>query len=705
MKNADRRIIKDSPPLRILLFLLLLFPGVAIAADPPSAAIHHQLDIRLNPEKGLLVGLDRISGDTPLGDLDLRLNTAAAGVTVTSGDRPLPFRRRGEHLLIAAGNSMNMTVHWRILLDDRKQADPEHDEDPSYGVRLEMTARGGFLDADTAWYPYREEQSSTFSIRVRLPAGYWAVTAGEITDWTAGDEENRICFRVDYPLPGLTLAVGPWRLREDRSGPIPLYTFFGRDNAALSTTYLSAARSFLALYESLFGPYPFHKFAMVENFIPTGYGFPSWTLLGSRVISLPFIVRTSLGHEIAHSWWGNGVRVDARHGNWSEGLTTYVADYLYKERQGKEAAKDYRRKILREYATLVPEQAMPLNRFRSRFDKASQAIGYGKAAMVFHLIRRRIGDRAFWSALRRLAEEKMYRRADWQDLLDTFSAVSGIPLEDEIRPWLERDDIPDLQLNDLQRAATDGGWRIKGVLQQRTGPYPLRLPVVIRTRSGREERTLRVTAKRTEFSFNCGGQPLAFSIDPDNQVMRRLAREEIPVTINNLRAAPQLRVIEHPGLQAGQKQAVRRLLDGLRKTTARITVGTSLEDNNSSETVLYVASFKTIPEDWRPPGLSSSATGKLIFNGREISAATSLFSVWPKADGGLKALFLPTDSPEAAAVARKIPHYGRYSYLLFNGSQNYLKGTREAGHSPLSFTWPDHNLLPGGRTTAAKGHD
>ncbi|PNU19523.1 hypothetical protein C2E25_11840 [Geothermobacter hydrogeniphilus] len=700
MKNADRRIIKDSPPLRILLFLLLLFPGVAVAADPPSAAIHHQLDIRLDPEKGLIAGLDRISYDTPLGNLDLRLNTAATGITVRSGDRPLPFQRRGDRLLITAGTAMNMTVKWRILLDAGKQENPEHDEDPSYGVRLEMTARGGFLDADTAWYPYREEQSSTFSILVRLPVGYWAVTAGEIADWTAGDKENRIRFRIDYPLPGLTLAVGPWRLREDRSGPIPLYTFFGRDNNSLSATYLSAARSFLALYESLFGPYPFHKFAMVENFIPTGYGFPSWTLLGSRVIRLPFIVKTSLGHEIAHSWWGNGVRVDARHGNWSEGLTTYVADYLYKERQGKEAAKDYRRKILREYATLVPEQAMPLNRFRSRFDKASQAIGYGKAAMVFHLIRRRIGDRAFWSALRRLAGEKMYRRADWQDLLDTFSAVSGIPLENEIRPWLERDDIPDLQLNELHRTATDGGWRIKGVLRQRTGPYPLRLPVVIRTSTGRKERTLRVTATSTEFSFNCDRQPLAFSVDPDNQVMRRLTREEIPLTINNLRAAPQLRVVEHPGLQAGQKQAVRRLLDGLRKTTARITTGTSLKDANPSETVLYVSSFKNIPEQWRPPGLTSSSTGGFQFNGREITAEISLLCVWPKRRGGLQALFVPADSPVATVVARKIPHYGRYSYLLFSGSQNYLKGTLRAGHSPLSFSWPDHNLVPRGKTTA-----
>ena len=98
-------------------------------------------------------------------------------------------------------------------------------------------------------------------------------------------------------------------------------------------------RRYIALYEELIGPYPFQQFSIVENFFPTGYGFPSYTLLGSTVIRLPFIIETSLGHEIAHCWWGNGVLVDDRQGNWCEGLTTYLADYLYKERTSEEEGR------------------------------------------------------------------------------------------------------------------------------------------------------------------------------------------------------------------------------------------------------------------------------------------------------------------------------------------------------------------------------
>ena len=89
------------------------------------------------------------------------------------------------------------------------------------------------------------------------------------------------------------------------------------------------------MYRELVGAYPYSKFAVVENFWESGLGMPSFTLLGPRVIRLPFVWKSSLPHEIAHNWWGNGVFVDMRRGNWSEGLTAYLADHLIKEQRGQ----------------------------------------------------------------------------------------------------------------------------------------------------------------------------------------------------------------------------------------------------------------------------------------------------------------------------------------------------------------------------------
>ena len=116
-------------------------------------------------------------------------------------------------------------------------------------------------------------------------------------------------------------------------------------------------------YSGLFPPYPFKKFAVVESFLPTGYGMPSFTLLGSAIIRLPFIPHTSLGHEFVHNWWGNSVFIDATLGNWAEALTSYTADHLYAEKRGKEEAVRYRKRLLGGYKSYAGSDPISLKEF------------------------------------------------------------------------------------------------------------------------------------------------------------------------------------------------------------------------------------------------------------------------------------------------------------------------------------------------------
>ena len=81
---------------------------------------------------------------------------------------------------------------------------------------------------------------------------------------------------------------------------------------------------------------------------------PTLTYLGIDVLRLPFIRATSLGHEVLHNWWGNGVYPDWQSGNWSEGLTTFLADYAYKEEESEAAAREMRIGWLRDYAAVPP---------------------------------------------------------------------------------------------------------------------------------------------------------------------------------------------------------------------------------------------------------------------------------------------------------------------------------------------------------------
>ena len=164
----------------------------------------------------------------------------------------------------------------------------------------------------------------------------WREAMEEESDDTAEEEEPPPVVRADADLviwadDTRTPVIEPLAEAFGTENGITAATYLFFENRQLSPRYLQATQHYLKRYTNLFGDYPFDGFAVVENFFPTGYGFPSFTLLGSRVLRLPFIPDTSLRHEVAHCWWGNGVFVDPAEGNWCEGLTTYMADYLSKE--------------------------------------------------------------------------------------------------------------------------------------------------------------------------------------------------------------------------------------------------------------------------------------------------------------------------------------------------------------------------------------
>ena len=201
---------------------------------------------------------------------------------------------------------------------------------------------------------------------------------------------------------------------------IQLATYLFPEEAALADEYLDASARYLDAYIPLLGPYPFSQFAVVENFFPSGLGMPSFTLLGSGVIKRHYIQPYALGHEIVHSWIGNGVFNRVSQGNWVEGLTTYLSNYYYHELTGDEAqAREQRRLMLLGYSVYVRQgDDYPVGQFVQKRDEKDNAIGYQKSAMVFHLLRQEIGEAAFWRSA-----EADFRTLSWRGCrLERFGA-------------------------------------------------------------------------------------------------------------------------------------------------------------------------------------------------------------------------------------------------------------------------------------------
>ena len=471
MSNA-RRWYKITGRLILLVTMVsLLF--VCFSVNPSLAGIRHDLRISLHPESNRLLGRDYIEVQ-PEGQAKLTLSMSPRAIirkmVVNEKVAPYHFSKGRLTVPLDPGRAApsRIFVSYEAVFDDPYPEAPANSDNPGYGVTGIVGPKGTFLLSGSGWYPQGDHGASQFSIVVDAPEGIVAVTAGRSAGRKTEGRRTHSYWVVNHPSEGLSLSAGRYVVTETALGGIQVATYFLPQTQHLAERYIAATGRYLKMYAKLFGPYPFEKFAVVENFFPTGYGFPSYTLMGGAVLRLPFIVDVSLGHEIAHCWWGNGVKIDFATGNWSEGLTTYVADYLYKEQESTEAARQYRQQWLRNYAALIDENTdFPLARFIGRVDRQTKVIGYDKAAMVFHMLRKNLGEKAFWGALRDIFREKLFEEASWENFRLAFQrrAASGPHgnLKEFFAQWVFRDGGPDLALADLseKRSRGAGGFRAR----------------------------------------------------------------------------------------------------------------------------------------------------------------------------------------------------------------------------------------------------
>jgi hypothetical protein len=673
--------------------LWILFAAVLNAAAQRTA--HHDLEVEILNDAKTLRGSDTIRLSTGRARLRVALHPkvrilAVEGATHVHRDGVL-------HLDFETADSSSKTVvlSYEGVFDDPFEAEPFSMDNPGQGVMGTITQDAAFFLAGSGWYPMvMEDAAETFRVSVTAPKGIYAVMEGRLEKHADQAEKSLSIWSVARPSGPLAMFAGRYVVDERTHGKVRIATYFFQANAGLSTRYLAAAARHIARYEALHGPYPFAKFAVVENFFPTGYGFPSFTLLGSQVLRLPFIPDTSLRHEVAHCWWGNGVFVDAAEGNWCEGLTTYVADYLSKEEHSVGEARGYRLRTLEKYALLAAgAEDFPLSTFRSRFNPASQAVGYGKAMFVFHMMRLRIGDAAFWAALRDVYAERLYKRTSWGHFMDAFAEQGGLS-RDEVRTfhdqWITRPGALQLAIERPRVITATDRPAVEGMLIQKHPHFNVRVPVAVAGATVNRRETISLRDATAPFRIQMQEAPRSIAADPDFDVFRLLYPEEIPATVNAVKGSNALTAVLAEDSPDPWAEIFRGLLLGLNHGGTTIwSEGRFAAEDTAGQDVLFFG----MPKREKGRALLSelgdatwfSARAFRVGNGISSRNADTMFAVF-KRKQRLVAVFLPvagTDVETVVRTARKITHYGRYGRLSFKGGANISKGIGEVHGSPL----------------------
>lgn len=693
----DHFIDKMNMSVKIYLVIFLFFATWLIPSSSHAGeTIHHEMKILLKPKTRHIEVEDTITIPEKfftenVGNLTFRLNGNLRLLSTTADINILPITvhdgsdhhasdTRGYKISPSSGiRRFTLKYEGEIY---QPLAKIEEDYSRSFNVTSGLiSSEGIFLSAASLWYPDFNDYFLTFTLDVKLPRGWDVISQGGRRMKISDDKFEHIQWESTKPQDEIYLVGGEYVEYKQLSNQVMAMVFLRAPDKSLADKYLKTTLQYINLYSKLIGPYPYEKFALVENFWETGYGMPSFTLLGPKVIKFPFILYSSYPHEILHNWWGNSVFVDYQTGNWCEGLTSYLADHLIKERQGQGA--QYRRTALQRYTDYVKvNKDFPLTEFRSRHSSITQAVGYDKTLMFFHMLRNKLGDDVFKQGLQKFYLDYKFRHAKFSDWEKVFSEVSGRDLNVDFKQWITRAGAPKLRIEQVTAQKEGGRYLLTALLKQtqQGQGYKLEVPIAVYLNGLKEpyRTTLLMNDKQLGISQNLPAAPLRLDIDPDFDVFRRLDRREIPPALSQVFGADKVLIILPAKAAERLKMKYLELAESWKNSG-----GGAIE-------IKYDNQLKVLPTDrsvwiWGWENLFrqeieskikdygvSIHNDEININAHKINRKNHsvVFTLRNPANKSFTIAWMATDNLNAIpGLGRKLPHYRKYSYLIFEGPE------------------------------------
>lgn len=621
-----------------IIFIFLLSAPYALASSGPDQCL---ISAVIDPVSSVLRGTIEMRVDSSsaksfaTGSLDIK--------NVTLDDKELPYKIEKGILKIAvpAKGIIRIAYSAVFLPDDYARTSGS------------ISGQGIFLSG--LWHP-RPESACVYRLKVDLPAGYTAVSEAEDIKVEERQSRSIHLFNFGHAVDGLTLAASnKFRILKDAAGDMELYAYFFEEDVALGRDYLNKAKEYISMYEKLIGKFPYKRFSVVENFLPTGYAMPTYTLLGRDVVRLPFIINTSLGHEVLHQWFGNFVQPDYEKGNWSEGLATYLADHLYEEQAGR--GSEYRKGMLTDLRSYAYERrGGTVKAFTHAKDRASRAVGYNKAAMIFHMLRKDIGDDKFYSALRNFISQNSGKKASWEDLRSVFERAAERDMSVFFSQWLNTTELPVLSFGNPLVRYIKGRYNIEFDLVQTDRAFRFSLPVSFHTSAGVKQHTFKVNGKVTRIGITLDQIPDKIVVDEHYDILRSLAAEETPPLLSSHFGSDRIVLL----VSDKRAEVYKNIVEQYRQSGALIKSADSASNEDIAGASVVV--------------LDRANKYASLFDAKDESSDFYIKAIKSPYSAARVMIYMHAADTKAADMGfRRIQHYGKYSELAFSDGKNILK--------------------------------
>ncbi|GAB3671935.1 M1 family metallopeptidase [Actinocorallia lasiicapitis] len=343
---------------------------------------------------------------------------------------PAAYTRDGQELVVTPAAALRAGSRFTVTVAYHGTPGPV--ADTSLGESGWIPSKDGAVTLSEptgsgTWFPVNDHPSdkATFAFRVKAPQGLTVLANGE-------PEGDRWVVREPMAPYLAFVAIGRWTVRSGTTkAGIP--SIVAVDPALRVDVNLLFERVAKATdwAQSVFGPYPFRSTGAVVDDLVVGYALETQNrpFLSSNQNDMGTVV-----HELAHQWFGDSVSVGRWQDIWlNEGFATY-AEWLFDEAEGGLTAQEHFDDLYRNGRGWSGWNVTPGDPGRAHLFDYNGI--YLRGAMALHMIRRAVGDRAFFRLLPAWTAEHRHGNATVDDFRKIAEELTGRNLEPVLRDWL-----------------------------------------------------------------------------------------------------------------------------------------------------------------------------------------------------------------------------------------------------------------------------
>jgi aminopeptidase N len=496
--------------------------------DKLSEISSARTEIALRVLKANVTVIDLDFGDLPID-------------SVMISGKPAKYDRRPDILNVVLpnaaknGDKLNLTVTYHGRPQDGLIFANDRDGKPS-------VTGDNWPNRVHHWIPSFDHPSAkaTVSFTVAAPARDVVVANGKFVTMTRNGTAPSVWrFEETKTIPAycMIIAVSEGaKIDANESTVTPLSYYVPQRDRAYAPKGFSSAAPALAFFSETVGPYPYDKLALIiaatrfggmENSSAIVFTNNLFNLRANEKMSarfgIPSRIESLVAHEIAHQWFGDSVTETTWADLWlSEGFATYFAGLFIEKYEGEQAFREYMRNEAANYFGYEKQRNAPIHDTETQdLMKLLNPNNYEKGAWVLHMLRKRLGDEAFFRGIRNYYNEHASGNATTEDLRKKLEAASGKSLKDFFARWIYDAGHPVYEVS--SKPATSGrGFTITIEQRQQSPAFMDPFTIRINSDNSSETKTIQPKSKTTFFFFPGRNRPTSIEVDPDETLLKEV---------------------------------------------------------------------------------------------------------------------------------------------------------------------------------------